>query len=414
MTIMGSSVSGMLADTNWLASISQNVANANTTGYKNVETEFSTVVGGASDSAENVTGVTTSVRAMNALQGSVVGTSTTTDLAVQGAGYFVVSDSGGQLYLTRNGSFVPDVQGNLVNASGYYLMGYPIANGQTAAVANSLSGVEKVNVTTSGQAAIPTTSGVLAMNLPADATAVAAADLPSTNSATAEYSDKTSLVTYNNLGGAQNIDIYLTNTGADTWEVDAYDNSLQAATGGFPYSSGPLATTTLTFDPTTGALTSGSPFSVPVPNGQTMNLDLSASTQLASTFNVNAASANGNAPASMTGVTVGPDGTLSFQFASGSLRAGYQIPLADVASPDSMTSENGDAYLPNYLSGQAYTGAAGTSGFGTLASSSLENSTVDLATELTNMIQAQSAYEANSKVFQTGASILDVLNNLKS
>jgi flagellar hook protein FlgE len=414
MTTMGSAVSGMLADTNWLSSISQNVANADTTGYKDIETEFSTAVGGASDSAENVAGVTTSVRSMNALQGSVVGTSTTTDLAVQGAGYFVVADSSGTLFLTRNGSFVPDVQGNLVNASGYYLMGYSVDNGETTAVANSLSGVQKVNVTASGQAAIATTTGTLGMNLPAAAAPTAPADLPSTNSATAKYTDKTSLVTYSNLGGAQNIDIYVTKSGADTWEVDAYDNSAQAPTGGFPYSSGPLATQTLAFSPTTGALTGGSPFSVPVPNGQTMSLDLSATTQLASSFNVNAASANGNAPASMTGVTVGPDGTLSFQYASGSSRAGYQIPLASVASPDGMTSENGNAYLPNYLSGQAYTGEAGTSGFGTIASSSLENSTVDIATELTNMIQAQSAYEANSKVFQTGATILDVLNGLKA
>ena len=70
-----------------------------------------------------VGGVTTSVRALNSLQGSVVGTSTTTDLAVQGDGYFVVSDSSGAIYLTRNGSFMPDANGNLVNSAGYYLMG---------------------------------------------------------------------------------------------------------------------------------------------------------------------------------------------------------------------------------------------------------------------------------------------------
>ena len=117
MSIMGASVSGMNADTNWLSTISQNVANANTTGYKNVQTEFSTLVDQSSNVTENVTGVTTSLRALNALQGSVVGTSTSTDLAVQGKGFFVVSDSCGALYLTRNGSFVPDAAGNLVNAA---------------------------------------------------------------------------------------------------------------------------------------------------------------------------------------------------------------------------------------------------------------------------------------------------------
>ncbi len=412
MSIMGASVSGMNADTNWLSTISQNVANANTTGYKNVQTEFSTLVDQSSNVNENVTGVTTSLRALNALQGSVVGTSTSTDLAVQGKGYFVVSDSSGALYLTRNGSFVPDAAGNLVNAAGYYLMGYNVQNGQANASANSMTGLQKVNVVTAGQAATATTSGALTANLPA--TAVAAANLPSTNSAGAVYTDKTSLITYDNLGGAHTIDIYMTNTGANTWEVTAFDASKAAPGGGFPYSSGPLVTQALNFSGATGSLTSGSPLSIPIPNGQNMQLDLSQMTQLATGFSVTAATANGNAPGSSTGVSIAKDGTLSFQFSNGATRPGYDIPLADVASPDNMTSVNGDAFLANYNSGPAHVGTAGTGAFGSIFSSSLENSTVDIATELTDMIQAQSDYQANSKVFQTGADILQILNGLKA
>jgi len=414
MSIMGASVSGMNADTNWLSTISQNVANANTTGYKNVQTEFSTLVDQSSNVTENVTGVTTSLRALNALQGSVVGTSTSTDLAVQGKGYFVVSDSSGALYLTRNGSFVPDAAGNLVNAAGYYLMGYNVQNGQANASANSLTGLTKVNVVTAGQAATSTTSGTLTANLPSTATPVAAANLPSTNTAGAKYTDKTSLITYDNLGGAHTVDIYLTNTGPNTWEVTTYDASTAAAGGGFPYSSGPLVTQTLNFSAANGSLTTGSPLSIPIPNGQTMSLDLSQMTQLATGFSVTAATANGNPPGSSTGVSIAKDGTLSFQFSNGATRPGYDIPLADVASPDNMTSVNGDAFLANYNSGPAHVGTAGTGAFGTISSSSLENSTVDIATELTDMIQAQSAYQANSKVFQTGADILQVLNGLKA
>ena len=413
MSIMGASVSGMNADTNWLSTISQNVANANTTGYKNVQTEFSTLVDQSSNVSENVTGVTTSLRALNALQGSVVGTSTSTDLAVQGKGYFVVSDSSGALYLTRNGSFVPDAAGNLVNAAGYYLMGYNVQNGQAYASANSMTGLQKVNVVTAGQAATATTSGALTANLPSTATAVAAANLPSTNSTGAVYTDKTSLITYDNLGGAHTIDIYMTNTGANTWEVTAFDASKAAPGGGFPYSSGPLVTQALNFSGATGSLTSGSPLSIPIPNGQNMKLDLGQMTQLATGFSVTAATSNGNAPGSSTGVSIAKDGTLSFQFSNGATRPGYDIPLADVASPDNMTSVNGDAFLANYTSGPAHVGTAGTGAFGSISSSSLENSTVDIATELTDMIQAQSAYQANSKVFQTGADILQILNGLK-
>ena len=413
MTILNTSVSGMLAYSNWLSSISQNVANANTTGYKDAETDFSSVVDQISGGNPDFGGVATSQVSLNALQGNVVSTTTPTNLAVQGAGFFVVSDASGALYLTRNGSFAPDASGNLVNSSGYYLMGANIQNGVSPLAANSLSGLQMVNVANAGQTATATTAGSLTANLPSTDTPVAAADLPSKNIAASTYSEETSLVVYDDLGGAHTINLYFTNTGADTWEVDAFDASKASASGGFPYSSGPLATQTMAFDSTTGALSSGSPLSIAVPNGQTMSLDLSNMTQLAASFNVTAASANGNAPSAVSGVSTAANGSLTFTYANGTSIPGYNIPLANVASPNNLTSVNGGAYLANSASGPVYTGTAGGAGFGSIESSSLENSTVDLATELTNMIQAQSAYEANSKVFQTGANILDILNGLK-
>jgi len=421
MGMMGTAVSGMLGDMNWLTTISQNVANANTPGYKNIETEFETLVdeAGGGGGGSNVGGVATSVRGLNSLQGSVVATSTPTDLAVQGDGYFLVSDASGALYLTRNGSFVPDASGNLVNSAGYYLMGYNVQNGQSGGTANSTAGLQKVNVFTSGETATPTTTGTLSMNLSSTSPVVTGA-LPSSNAANATYTDETSIVAYNDLGGAETINLYMTNTGvnpvtgADTWQITAFNAADAAPGGGFPYSSGPLATETLDFSPTTGALTSGSPFSIPVPGGQTMSLDLGQTTQLASSFSVNAATINGNAPGSVTGVSISSDGTLNFQYSNGASSPGYDIPLATVPSEDSLTSVSGDAFQANQNSGAMRVGTAGASGFGSIASSSLEGSTVDLATELTQMIEAQSSYQANSKSFQTGADLLDVLNNLKS
>jgi flagellar hook protein FlgE len=145
-----------------------------------------------------------------------------------------------------------------------------------------------------------------------------------------------------------------------------------------------------------------------------MSLNLSQSTQLASSFSVNQATANGNAASSLTGVKISSDGTLDFQYSNGVSSPGYDIPLATVASEDNLTSIDGNAFQANQNSGTIRVGVAGTGGLGSIASSSLEDSTVDLATELTDMIQAQSAYQANSKVFQTGANLLDILNNLKS
>src|ERR1700677_3024253 len=211
MSILNTSVSGMQGNQNWLSSIAQNVANSNTTGYKNVETDFSSLVDQISNGNADFGGVSTSQVSLNGLQGNVVSTSTPTDLAVQGAGFFVVSDASGTLYLTRNGSFTPDASGNLVNSAGYYLMAANVQNGASPLAANSLTGLQKVNVVNAGQTATATTAGSLTANL------------PSTNSASSTYTAATSLVVYDNLGGSHTINLYFTNTGSNTWEVDAYD-----------------------------------------------------------------------------------------------------------------------------------------------------------------------------------------------
>ena len=223
MSILNTSVSGMQANSNWLSTISQNVANANTTGYKNVETDFSS--SGRSDRQRRPAISAASPRARSRSTRSRAMSSRprpTTDLAVQGAGFFVVSDSSGTLYLTRNGSFTPDASGNLVNSAGYYLMAANVQNGVSPLAANSLTGLQKVNVVNAGQTATATTTGSLTANLPSTATPVAAANLPSANSASSTYTEATSLVVYDNLGGSHTINLYFTNTGSNTWEVDAY------------------------------------------------------------------------------------------------------------------------------------------------------------------------------------------------
>jgi flagellar hook protein FlgE len=414
MSILNSAVSGMLANSNWLSTISQNVANANSTGYKNQETDFSALVDQSPGQVSAGAGVSSTTTSLNSLQGQIESTSTTTDLAVQGSGFFVVSNAAGDTFLTRNGSFVPDASGNLVNSAGYYLMGANTQGATSGLSVNSLSQLQMVNVDGVADSAAPSTSATMVANLPSTATAVAAANLPSTNSATSQYTDETTMVAYDNLGGAHTLNVYFTNTGPNTWEADVYDSGAAAAGGGFPYSSGPLATETLNFNPTNGALASGSSLSIPVPGGQTLSLDLSKTTQLSAAFAVNSATINGSAPGTMTGVAINASGVMSFQYSNGSSVNAYVIPLANVPSPDNLTSSVGDAYQTNAASGALQLGNAETGGLGSVDSSSLEQSTVDLATELTSMVEAQSSYEANSKAFQTGSDILAILNNLKS
>jgi len=410
MSILNTSVSGMLANTSWLTTIAQNVANANTPGYKNVETAFSALVDSAQNTSSQFAGVLASSVAMNSLQGQVHQTTTNTDLAIQGAGFFIVQDTGGNTYLTRDGSFTSDASGNLVNADGYYLLGSPV--GQTGVALNSLSGLTKVNVTNAAATSIPSTTASLVANLPSAATTVTGST-PSANSASSQYTAETSVVAYDDLGAAHTINLYFTKTGTGTWEADAYDATGASAGGGFPYSSGPLATQTLNFSATTGALTSGSPMALTVPGGQQVTMDLSQTTQLASSFAVSSININGNAPGTIASVSISNSGALSFVYGNGSITPAYTIPIAKVASPNNLNSVLGNAFQANPQSGAPQVGVAGTAGLGNIVSSALEGSTVDLATELTNMVQAQSSYEANSKVFQTGAKLLDVLNNIQ-
>jgi flagellar hook protein FlgE len=174
--------------------VGQNIANSGTVGYKRADTEFSTLVDQAGVGQTSAGGVMASTRLDVAKQGTLTGTSSSTDLAIVGNGFFVVSDASGQQYLTRSGSFVADKNGDLVNAAGYYLNGYSLANGAPTMAANSLAGMQIVNVNSTALSATPTTTGTLTANLPSTDTSIAASNLPSANASTATYNEKTSMV----------------------------------------------------------------------------------------------------------------------------------------------------------------------------------------------------------------------------
>ncbi|TGQ16416.1 MULTISPECIES: flagellar hook protein FlgE [unclassified Mesorhizobium] len=412
--MMRTGVSGMNAQANRLSTVADNIANSDTTGYKRSSAEFSSLIMPGTGGAYNSGGVTTTIRSAISTQGVMTYTTSVSDLAVNGDGFFVVQDASGTPYLTRAGSFVPDAQGRLVNAAGYQLMAYDYANGDPAATANGFEGLVPVQISDQEMTATPSTQGIFSGNLPAGATPVAAGSLPSTNSATAQYTSKTSLVAYDNLGNKKLLDVYFTNTGAGTWQVAVFDQSKATPGTSFPYTGGALGTANLTFDTTTGKLTGATTgVSFTVPGGQSLNLDLSKLTQLGTGFTVADAKVNGNAPSSIQKVQIGQDGIIYAQFADGSTKALYKIPLADVQSPDNLTAMPGNVYVESTDSGAVHIGFANEGKLGSIVSGALENSNVDIAEELTNMIAAQRSYTANSKVFQTGSDLMDVLVNLK-
>ncbi|MDQ8699058.1 flagellar hook protein FlgE [Hyphomicrobium sp. LHD-15] len=414
--MMRTSASGMAAQSSRLGTVSDNIANASTHGYKRAFTEFSTVVLESGSGSYVPGSVDTQVRYGITQQGGFDYTTSSTDLAVSGNGFFLVNDAAGKTFLTRAGSFVKIANGDLVNAAGFTLQGYPLNGGVAAVSANGTTGLQNVNISGMALTATPSTSGTFYVNVPEDAEIET--DLPSGNAATASYSAKTSMTVVDNVGREVTMDIYYTKTADNTWEVSFFDASeADATTKGFPYGSGPLASETLTFDPSTGQLDTALPsptyMDIPVPNGQTLRLDMAETSELADDFQIGTSEVNGNEPSSVESVEFADDGTLYAVYGNGARVGIYKIPLATVASPDNLTPEAGNTYSVSADSGNLQLGFAGTGTFGTIKSSQLEKSTVDTATELTTMIESQFAFTANSKVFQTGGELMEVLVNLK-
>lgn len=413
--MMRTGTSGMNAQANRLSTVAENIANSSTTGYKKAQTEFSSLLLPASTGSYNSGAMTTDIRYNISEQGSLGFTTSNTDLAIEGDGFFVVEDDNGTTFLTRAGSFTPDGDGYLVNSGGYRLLGADYATGTPVPVVNGFDGLVPVQIGSAGLTATASTAGYFAANLDNDE-AVTAAALPSSNAALAEGTHQSSLVAFDSKGAKVTLDFYYTKTAANTWEVAVYDQA-EATTGGttsFPYASGPLSTETLVFDPASETLLGSSADSITftVPAGESVTLDLSDMTETSYVFAVDQGTINGQEPSGIESIEISDDGIVYAKYDSGELSPIYRIGMATVPSPDRLNSLSGNVFTQSNESGVVTTGFANTNGFGKIISGALEGSNVDIAEELTMMIEGQRNYTANSKVFQTGSDLMDVLVNL--
>jgi flagellar hook protein FlgE len=391
----------------------------------------------------NSGGVQTTVRQSVTDQGDISYTTSTTDMAISGDGFFIVQSPDGVSVLTRAGDFTPDKDGNLVNSAGFTLMGYSYDSGAPAVVVNGFDGLVPINVNQSGLTAIESSAGVFKGNLNSDMPVVAAANLPSANADPGvdasgnSNSFKTSMVAYDKLGAKIQYDFYFTKSSgptaavvgppaiaatSGTWDVAIYrHDGASTGTSPFPYAAGSkVSSGTMKFDTSGSLITSGtaagtitgSTTLADTTSGLNIVMDLSGFTQKAAS-NSGTGTPNGQPASEVTGVTIDKDGTVYANYKEGDPRPIYRIPLATVASPDQLTLLTGNVYAANGVSGVTVTGFPQTNGFGDIQAGALEGSNVDLAGELTEMIESQRSYTANSKVFQTGSDIMDVLVNLK-
>jgi flagellar hook protein FlgE len=412
--VLRTGVSGMNAQANKLGTIADNIANTSTTGYKRASTEFSSLLLENNQKNYQSGAVQTKVRYAISEQGSLTYTTSATDLAIQGNGFMVVADKAGVPFLTRAGSFTVDAStGNLVNTAGYTLMGYDVSDGDPNVVLNGMGELEPVNLSSMNLQAKPSTTGTFVANLPANSD-VETGDLPSDNTVDSTYTTKSSIVAYDKVGNEVTLDVYFTKTSGTPieWEMAVFDQADAASGGGFPYSSAALVSSTLEFSDT-GQLTSTPSIDFNVPGGSELTLDLTGMTQLAADYTPLNIAIDGNAPSTVSGVVIQEDGTVYATYQNGAKAPAFRIPLADVASPDNLEALAGNVFATTAESGDLQIGFPEEGGRGTLISGALEQSNVDMAAELTDMIVAQRDYSANSKVVQTGSELLEVLINLK-
>jgi flagellar hook protein FlgE len=444
---MVAGVSGLQSNSSALAAISDNIANVNTVGYKNNQVEFESLVTNSNNSSTySAGGVSTSNQQFVTQQGSTTQTSSPTDLAIAGQGMFVTSpqpsqlNANSQVLFTRAGSFTTDTSGYLKNAAGLYLMGWSADAQGNISPANSLTSLTPINIDALSGAVSATSQATVSGNLDAAQTVSQAAQLvapaagaydPVNNSMTSYVSSATSptgvkpdftmqIPVSDSLGGQHTLQIdFLKSSTANQWDVEIQSTPTSDIPGATPV--GQIAYGTATFNPATGALTgitlTGSVNGTPAPantsinvnwsaslgvtSPQQVNLDLSGLTQWASASSVQQVTTNGTTFDNLSSVSVDKNGYVTATFDNGTSRKIAQVAMATFPNEDGLQAVNGNAYLATTASGSYNLKTAGSGGAGTIASSALEASTVDLSSEFTNLIITQRAYTASSKIITT-------------
>lgn len=429
---MYSATSGLTAQSKALASISSNIANSSTTGFKGTVTNFTSYINKTTTVDEQVGGVIATNSRSVSRQGEIQSSATTTNMAVNGDGFFVVSDkaSNGEVAFTRNGSFSTNAAGYLTNSEGYYLEGWKLADDGTISASNKTStdSLEAINLTSIKGTPKATSTLGLEANLPSDAEA--------TDSFTSDVE------LFDALGNSNSVTMTWTKTADNTWSVSAAnptkssDSTVTTGTiSGFPITvsfntDGSLASATqtdssgtvTTVDPSaisfsvTGWTTGASDSAVTMDLGTADGTD--GLTQYASgdddpDIGDWTSTQNGYAPGSLTGTTIDESGIVRATFDNGETRAIYQIPIATFANADGLDSETGSTFTQTYESGNYQLRTAGDGKAGSIEAGSLESSTVELTDEFTRMITAQQAYSAASKVVTTAQEMLDTLIAMK-
>lgn len=445
-------LSGLNASGKALDVIGNNIANANTVGMKSSRTEFADVVasaiGPSGGGGAGGSGIGTSIATVSQQfsQGNISLTGNTLDLAINGGGFFMLQKTDGTFSYTRDGQFKLDANGNIITNSGAKLRGYT-----TDTLGNPTT-------TLPGPLSLPTGAPI-----PAKATTAINAEMnldaraktaTSTNPPTPIATYGTALTAYDSEGVEVPVSLYFVKTGPDAWDVfdgttvtagstaltanaatratDAANtawnaNPANAADPLFPkptiagggltlVASGALFS--MTFD-TSGKLTS--PLTAPTVQLTSPNpligtfpatLDMTKVSQYGAAFGVSTLKQDGYTAGNLTGISISEKGVITTRYSNGQTQAHGQVALADFRNVQGLQPD-GDGWTETSTSGQAISGAPGQGNFGGVRAGALEDSNVDLTSELVNMMTAQRNYQANAQTIKTQDQVMSTLVNLR-
>ena len=393
-------LTGLNAASSDLTVTSNNIANANTTGFKRSRTEFADVFAG------DATGIGAGVRLTNVrqefTQGNVEITERQLDLAVSGDGFFVLSKEGALVY-SRVGQLGLNTDGFVENSQGERLQAYP----PTAQGGFNTGSLQDLQLTVDVNPPEASTLVDMAVNLPANASAPPAAPFDPGDPDT--YNHSTSTIVYDSLGVAHTSTYYFVNSGPNTWEVaQTIDGSQVGGLNPITFAAnGSLAT------PANGIVSFGS---FAPPNGAsalTVDLDLLDTTQFGESFVVNAINPDGRAAGRLVNVEIDQTGVIFARYSNGQSQALGKVALATFANPEGLAKASDISYQETFGSGTALRGEPGTSNFGIIQSGALESSNVDLTAELVNLITAQRLFQANAQVVSTFDAVTQTIINIR-
>lgn len=400
---LNTAVAALSAQSAAISAVSQNIANASTTAYKTSDVSFQSLVSGASTTSSITGSVTYSATQNLYTQGTVSATDVSTNLAITGNGYFVVTGSADgtgaiDYNYTRNGSFSTDANGYLVNSEGYYLLGQATdASGNVISSVNGLGSLELIDLDSLTGAAEQTSTVTLGANLPADA------------EVGATYT--TGYEVFDSLGVSHTITQTWTKTAANEWTIDqaSSDGTLSPAQVSVTFNSnGTLASSSP--DPleiTLSGLSTGA-------SDNTFTIDIDGLTQYASnatdpSISSFTAEQDGVKYGTLSSISISDTGLITANFDNGMSQAIYQLQIATFSNPNGLTLLGGTVYDENEMAGSVVLNKPGNGSAGSLTSSALELSTTDTSSEFSKMIIAQQAYSAASQVISTTSDMYDTL-----